>query len=559
MQEDKTLPNTKIVATFGPACKDEKVMLEMVSNGVSCFRLNTAHSTPEELDYLVSIREKFRKDYGKIVAIMVDLKGPELRAILQGESLQLKEGQEYSIGEGSNTNIKIGVKGIVNILQPGDRVLFMDGKIATTVKETKNGICTIVCQNSGTLRNNARMNVPGRYIPLGILQERDRMYLDLSIKNGIEFIALSFVQSRDEIDSVHDLIVEKNGDTKIIAKIETQQAMNNLAGIISASDSLMVARGDLGVEMPLHEVTVSQKRIIKESHSYGVSTIVATQMLESMVENESATRAEISDVTNAIMDDADALMLSEETAIGKFPIQAVKTLKETAIFVEKNSESFPEPENFYGSRITYSMARAARVIADESRAHRIVAVTGSGNTARMLSSVRPGCEIVGVTASKITAGQINILRSVRPYLLKSNGTDKNPDQIISELLQSHVLIKGERIVFVSGNQRYLFSGTSRVSLLNAGTPVGRGYPEGNSYSGKVGKKGIFVGTMQTLQSEQGWIENYQAFIIKGKIERKILNAIREQGKTLIYSAIMFAEPDQGTALFIDSEIGSIYR
>lgn len=559
MQEDKTLPNTKIVATFGPACKDEKVMLEMVSNGVSCFRLNTAHSTPEELDYLVSIREKFRKDYGKIVAIMVDLKGPELRAILQGESLQLKEGQEYSIGEGSNTNIKIGVKGIVNILQPGDRVLFMDGKIATTVKETKNGICTIVCQNSGTLRNNARMNVPGRYIPLGILQERDRMYLDLSIKNGIEFIALSFVQSRDEIDSVHDLIVEKNGDTKIIAKIETQQAMNNLAGIISASDSLMVARGDLGVEMPLHEVTVSQKRIIKESHSYGVSTIVATQMLESMVENESATRAEISDVTNAIMDDADALMLSEETAIGKFPIQAVKTLKETAIFVEKNSESFPEPENFYGSRITYSMARAARVIADESRAHRIVAVTGSGNTARMLSSVRPGCEIVGVTASKITAGQINILRSVRPYLLKSNGTDKNPDQIISELLQSQVLIKGERIVFVSGNQRYLFSGTSRVSLLNAGTPVGRGYPEGNSYSGKVGKKGIFVGTMQTLQSEQGWIENYQAFIIKGKIERKILNAIREQGKTLIYSAIMFAEPDQGTALFIDSEIGSIYR
>jgi pyruvate kinase len=559
MQEDKTLPNTKIVATFGPACKDEKVMLEMVSNGVSCFRLNTAHSTPEELDYLVSIREKFRKDYGKIVAIMVDLKGPELRAILQGESLQLKEGQEYSIGEGSNTNIKIGVKGIVNILQPGDRVLFMDGKIATTVKETKNGICTIVCQNSGTLRNNARMNVPGRYIPLGILQERDRMYLDLSIKNGIEFIALSFVQSRDEIDSVHDLIVEKNGDTKIIAKIETQQAMNNLAGIISASDSLMVARGDLGVEMPLHEVTVSQKRIIKESHSYGVSTIVATQMLESMVENESATRAEISDVTNAIMDDADALMLSEETAIGKFPIQAVKTLKETAIFVEKNSESFPEPENFYGSRITYSMARAARVIADESRAHRIVAVTGSGNTARMLSSVRPGCEIVGVTASKITAGQINILRSVRPYLLKSNGTDKNPDQIISELLQSHVLIKGERIVFVSGNQRYLFSGTSRVSLLNAGTPVGRGYPEGNSYSGKVGKKGIFLGTVQTLQSEQGWIENYQAFIIKGKIERKILNAIREQGKTLIYSAIMFAEPDQGTALFIDSEIGSIYR
>ncbi len=559
MQEDKTLPNTKIVATFGPACKDEKVMLEMVSNGVSCFRLNTAHSTPEELDYLVSIREKFRKDYGKIVAIMVDLKGPELRAILQGESLQLKEGQEYSIGEGNNTNIKIGVKGIVNILQPGDRVLFMDGKIATTVKETKNGICTIVCQNSGTLRNNARMNVPGRYIPLGILQERDRMYLDLSIKNGIEFIALSFVQSRDEIDSVHDLIVEKNGDTKIIAKIETQQAMNNLAGIISASDSLMVARGDLGVEMPLHEVTVSQKRIIKESHSYGVSTIVATQMLESMVENESATRAEISDVTNAIMDDADALMLSEETAIGKFPIQAVKTLKETAIFVEKNSESFPEPENFYGSRITYSMARAARVIADESRAHRIVAVTGSGNTARMLSSVRPGCEIVGVTASKITAGQINILRSVRPYLLKSNGTDKNPDQIISELLQSHVLIKGERIVFVSGNQRYLFSGTSRVSLLNAGTPVGRGYPEGNSYSGKVGKKGIFLGTVQTLQSEQGWIENYQAFIIKGKIERKILNAIREQGKTLIYSAIMFAEPDQGTALFIDSEIGSIYR
>ncbi|MGP6238871.1 pyruvate kinase [Cuniculiplasma sp. SKW4] len=559
MQNDKALPNTKIVATFGPACKDEKVMLEMVKNGVSCFRLNTAHSTPEELDYLVSIREKFRKDYGKIVAIMVDLKGPELRAILKGDSLQLSEGKEYTVGEGEGTDIKIAVKGIVGILEPGDRVLFMDGKISTIVKESKDGICTIVCENSGLLRNRARMNVPGRYIPLGILQERDRMYLDLSIKNEVEFVALSFVQSRDEIDSVHDLIIEKKGDIKIIAKIETQQAMNNLSGIISASDSLMVARGDLGVEMPLHEVAISQKRIIKESHAYGVSTIVATQMLESMVENESATRAEISDVTNAIIDDADALMLSEETAIGKFPLEAVRTLKETALFVEKNSDPFPEPENFYGSRITYSMARAARVIASESRAHRIVAVTGTGNTARMVSSVRPGCEIIGVTSSKVTAGQINILRSVRPYLLRGDSKDRNSDQIISELIQSQVLTKGERIVFVSGNQKYLFSGTSRVSLLNAGIPVGRGYSEGKSYAGITGKNGIFIGTMDDLQDQSDWITNYEAFIIEGKIERKVLNKIKENGKTLIYSAILFDKPEEGTKLFIDSEIGSIYR
>ena len=559
MQQNETLPSTKIVATFGPACRDEKVMLEMVKNGVSCFRLNTAHSTPEELDYLVSVREKFRRDYGRTVALMVDLKGPELRAILKEDSLEIKEGQEYTVSETTASQIRIAVKGIIKILVPGDHVLFMDGKVSTVVKASAGDQCTIVAENSGNLRNNARMNVPGRYIPLGILQDRDRMYLDLSIKNGIEFVALSFVQNRDEIDSVHDLIVQQNGDTRIVAKIETQQAMNNLQGIILASDSLMVARGDLGVEMPLHEVTVSQKRIIRESHSYGVSTIVATQMLESMVENESATRAEISDVTNAIMDDADALMLSEETAIGKYPLQAVKTLRETALFVEQNSPPYPEPENFYGSRITYSMARAARVIAGESRAHRIVAVTGTGNTARMLSSVRPGCEIIGVTASTITAGQINILRSVTPYLLENPGTDMTPVQIINELLSSNVLIKGERIVFVSGNQRYLFSGTSRVSLLNVGVPVGRGYPEGKSYSGKAGKGGVFIGSWSDLSSDKKWIENYEAFVIRGRLERKILAMIRDAGKTLISNAIVFEEPPVGTELFIDAEIGSIYR
>ncbi len=559
MEKIENLPGTKIVATFGPACKDENTLLEMVRNGVSCFRLNTAHSKPEELEYLVSIREKFRKDHSLTVSIMVDLKGPELRAILNGDVLQIDEGKEYKIGEEKGSDIRVEVKGILAIVQENDRILFMDGKISTIVRKVSGSTCTVVAENSGTLRNRARMNIPGRFIPLGILQERDKMYLDMSIQNRIEFVALSFVQSRDEIDSVHDMIIQKGGDTKIVAKIETQQAMKNLHDIIQASDSLMVARGDLGVEMPLHEVTMSQKKIIRDSHSYGVSTIVATQMLESMVENESATRAEISDVTNAILDDADALMLSEETAIGKFPLEAVKTLKNTALFVEANSPVYPEPEDFYGSRITYSMARAARVISQESRAHRIVAVTGSGNTARMLSSVRPGCTIIGVTGSTVTAGQINILRDVRPYVLSNFMKDTSPEDILDELVSAKILNKGERVVLVSGNQGYMFSGTSRVSLLNVGKQVARGYPGGDSCSGKAGKGGIFIGNFSQISSDKEWIEKYSAFVLSGRVERSVLNTIRNRGKTYISNAIIFETPPDGADLYIDAEIGSVFR
>ena len=431
--DQKALPGTKIVITYGPSCRDEVVLRKMIMSGATCIRLNTAHSRPEDLMELVRFRDRIYENDGISVAIMVDLKGPELRALTGKPQIIIENGKTYSLsGKGGKADISVAVDAVIPIIQKGDRVLFMDGKLIFSVVENVDGMCTILAENDGILKNNGRMNIPGRYVPLGILQERDIEYLKLSVENRIDYIALSFVQERKEIDLVHDEILRMGGTCKIIAKIETKQAMDNLQHILRASDAMMVARGDLGVEMPINEVTLSQKIIIRMARASGIPTIVATQMLESMVENETPTRAEISDVTNAIIDGADSLMLSEESAIGKYPLKAVETLKDTALLVEKEFFSYSEPEEFSGSRITYSIARAAKVMSHEAKAHRILVLTRTGNTARMICAVRPEVNVTAATPSRIVAGQMGILRGVRPVIIDI-GKQRSISGIIDEL------------------------------------------------------------------------------------------------------------------------------
>ena len=249
-------PKTKIVATYGPACSEENIMEHMIEYGVTCFRLNTAHSTKEELQNLVNFRDKMARERKMYVSIMVDLKGPELRALLNGDTLAILSGKEYTLGQQEEkADIHIAVDDVVKSLKKGDEVLFMDGKIRTTVIQEGNRICKLSSSVDGILKNNGRMNIPGRYIPMGILQERDREYLKMSVEKNVEYIALSFVQNRNEIDMVHDMIGKMGGNIHLVAKIETKQAMDNIEGIVKATDAIMVARGDLGVEMPVHEVS----------------------------------------------------------------------------------------------------------------------------------------------------------------------------------------------------------------------------------------------------------------------------------------------------------------
>ncbi len=554
-------PKTKIVATYGPACSKENIMESMVESGVTCFRLNTAHSTKEELQNLVDFRDRMASERKMYVSIMVDLKGPELRALLKGDTITITAGKEYTLGQkDEKADICIAVDGVVNSLKKGDEVLFMDGKIRTTVTGEGERICKLSSSVDGILKNNGRMNIPGRYIPMGILQERDKEYLKMSVEKNVEYIALSFVQNRDEIDMVHDMIGEMGGNIHLIAKIETKQAMENIDGIVKATDAIMVARGDLGVEMPVHEVTVSQKYIMQKAHSNGIPIIVATQMLESMVSSDSPTRAEISDVTNAILDNTDALMLSEETAIGSFPLEAVKVLKDTSLYVESFYHNFEEPREFTGSRVTFSVARSTKILSDQINAHHIVACTRGGNTARMASSMRPSSGIISVTPSRYVASRTNLYRGVFPYVMENFTEDISVKDVLNALVRDGMILKGERIVVISGHPDHLFAGTAQVSVLTAGTLVARGYASGKNVSGRInsGNGSIYMGSCEQIAGDNFDFSSYEAFIITGNPVRSVIQKIQKAGKTCIYSTIVLNDVKDGDNVLIDSDIGFVY-
>ncbi len=559
---DQIFNRTKIVATYGPACESTEIMQKMVENGVTCFRLNTAHSTFEELKKLVDFRDDMSKRKKLYVSLMVDLKGPELRAVLHSDTLIMEAGKEYTLGQkDTNSAISIVVPSVIKTLKEGDRILFMDGRIATEVVKTGENQCTIKPVVTMTLKNNGRMNIPGKYIPMGILQPRDLEYLKEAIQSKVEYVALSFVQNSDEIDQVHDMIEDLHGNCKIIAKIETKQALDNLEGIIQSSDALMVARGDLGVEMPLYEVVISQKEIMRKAHHYGVPTIVATQMLESMVNEDTATRAEISDITNAILDNGDCLMLSEESAIGKFPLEAVKTLKDTARSVESLQINYTEPDTFKGSRITYSVSRSARLLSEDVEAHHIVVLTKTGNTARMVSATRPSTYIIAVTPDIHVASQINLYKGIAPFVIENFSDKISINDVVESLRQSGTVKKGERIVMVSGHPDHPFAGAAQVSLITVGNFVARGYATGNSISGKINQEehGIFFGDMDAFQKEEKNGKKFEGYIFTGSTTRKAINMLKTRGLTCIYNTILIDSIEDGDEVFIDTEIGSIYK
>jgi pyruvate kinase len=534
----------------------------MVDNGVTCFRLNTAHSTPDELQKLVSFRDRLGEAKKEYISIMVDLKGPELRAVLTTDTLNMEAGKEYTLGQKeTDSSIRIAVPDVIKTLRENDSILFMDGKIKTNVVKAGESQCVIKPVATMILKNNGRMNIPGKYIPMGILQPRDMEYLKMAIQMNVEYVALSFVQNMDEIDQVHDMIEEMNGTCRIIAKIETKQALDNLEGIVQSSDALMVARGDLGVEMPLFEVVISQKNIMRRSHQYGVPTIVATQMLESMVDEDTATRAEISDITNAILDDADCLMLSEESAIGKFPLQAVKTLRDTARAVESLHTNYSEPDLFKGSRITYSVSRSARLLSEEAEAHHIVVLTRSGNTARMVSSVRPDTHIIAVTPDKNVASAINLYRGITPFLLENFSKNVTINSVMDTLTGAGAVKKGERVVIVSGHPEHPFAGAAQVSLITVGSFIARGYASGKSISGKINEDivGIFFGDMASFDHLSANGKVFKGYIFKGSVTRKALKLLRSRGCTCIFNTILLQNINDGDEVYIDTEIGSVYR
>jgi pyruvate kinase len=415
---------TKIICTIGPASDSEETLIGMAKVGMNVARLNFSHGTHEE--HLERIRKikKVRSELGLPIAIMLDTKGPEYRiGVFEGHSVTLSEGQEFTFTTddvvGNEKIVSVSYKGFADDLAPGDKILVNNGLVVCEVEAVEGSNVRTVVRAGGKLSDRKSMNFPGKLLKNDFLSEQDKSDLLFGIENEVDYVAASFVSTKQDALDMRRFL-DKNGgaDIDIIAKIENRSGVANVREISDVVDGIMVARGDLGVEIPYMEVPAVQKKIISECRLLGKRVIIATEMLESMIEKIRPTRAEISDVANAVYDGASAIMLSGESAAGKYPIEAVKTMSEVAEYTESGihyEKRFRNTEFITRSNLD-AISHAACAMAIDVGAKAIVVSSMSGVTARMVSRWRCPVPLIGLTTSKRTFYKLALSWGVTPLL-----------------------------------------------------------------------------------------------------------------------------------------------
>lgn len=431
---------TKIICTLGPATDEGTVLEDMMKAGMNVARFNFSHGTHEEQKTRIDAVKATRKKLGLPIGLMLDTKGPEVRIKTFAEGrVELKTGDEFTLTtrevEGDSHIVSITYEGLPQDVAEGTRILVDDGLIGLSVKRVENGT-DIVCevQNDGPLSNRKSINVPGIKLNMPYISEKDREDIIFGIEQGIDFIAASFMRSAEDARAIKEILKAHNAeDIQIIAKIENMEGVNNVREILNETDGLMVARGDLGVEVPYYELPEIQKLLIKSAIAAGKRVVTATQMLESMAKNPRATRAEVSDVANAVFDGTSAIMLSGETSVGKYPVESVRTMSQIAenaeakIHYDRRRVTRDEFRDIQleGERKTNAIAHATCTTSSDLGVKCIVAVTQSGTTARAVSSFRPGTVIVGATNMEKTFHRLTMSWGVIPCMVKTarSGTE----------------------------------------------------------------------------------------------------------------------------------------
>jgi pyruvate kinase len=466
---------TKIICTLGPATDDTDVLRRIFLTGMDVARLNFSHGTHEEHLKRVEIFKQIRDELKKPVALLLDTNGPEirLRTFKNGEVI-LKEGDKFTLTteeiEGDETRVSISYKGLVNDVNRGDRILIADGLIELRVLEVTS--IDIVCEvvNGGELSNRKGVNVPGVTVRLPFLSDNDKKDLIFGIKNDFDYVALSFVRSAEDVKVVQKFMEENGGlNIKLISKIENRDGVRNIDEIIRVSDGVMVARGDMGVEIPFEEIPHLQKMIIKKTVSAGKPVITATQMLDSMIRNPRPTRAEITDVANAIYDGTSALMLSGETSIGKYAELTVATMAKIAEKTETEIDYVKLFDNTHinisrnvTDAISYSTCSAAHSL----NAAAIITITKSGHTSRMVSRYRPKCPIIASTPLRKVYNQLALSWGVIPMLAEEATTT---DEIFQNAVDNALaagLIKNGDLVVITGGMPVGISGTTNMIKIH---------------------------------------------------------------------------------------------
>ena len=491
------LKKTKIVCTIGPASESPEVLEQLVRNGMNVARLNFSHGSHEEHLEKIKTIKRLRRKLNVPLGLMLDTKGPEIRiGRFEEKEYFLKPDDTFTITTrdviGNKDIVSVSYEGLPNDVEKGSIISVDDGLIQLEVMEIKDGT-DIVCrvQNNGVISNNKGVNLPGRVTNLPAITPKDVDDIKFGIENGIDMIAASFIRKKEDIYDIRKVLEDHGGeDILILSKIESQEGVDNIDEIIEASDGIMVARGDLGVEIRTELIPLVQKEVIRKCNKAAKPVITATQMLDSMQRNPRPTRAETTDVANAIIDGTDCVMLSGETAAGKYPIEAVKTMRDICITTEL-SDDFEE--NIYQTEIdrkittTNAISKSTCTIANQLDAKAIITCTSSGNTAKAVSKFRPKTNIIACTIDEKVARRLSVSWGVYPIIVeKAHETDELIERAIVGALKENYVQEGDLTVLTAGIPLGV-SGTSNLIKVHViGDIIANGTGVGNkSVSAKV--------------------------------------------------------------------------
>ncbi len=466
---------TKIICTIGPACEDEKTLKEMCLAGMNVARLNFSHGSYEEHQNRIDLIKKIRTELNLPIAIMLDTKGPEYRIkTFKDGKITLNEGDTFSFVTddiiGDATRVSVSYKGLVNDLVPGDKILLSNGLLSFDVKSvTENEIiCTVV--NGGVLSDRKSMSFPNKILKQEYLSEQDKQDILFGIKNDIDFFACSFVSQRQDLIDIRTFINENGGsDIELIAKIENQPGIDNIEEICAECSGIMIGRGDMGVEIPFEELPAAQKHLITKCRLLGKRVITATEMLESMINNPRPTRAETSDVANAVYDGSSAIMLSGETAAGKYPVLAVKTMASIAEHTEQNIhyEKRFHNSDFIMKNTSDAFSHAVCGMAIDVNAKAIAICTLSGMTARFVSRFRPPVDILGITTNEKTWHRLALSWGVTPVMCEHFDSSEVLFYNAKKLTKEAFDLKKDDCIIITGGMTNGISGNTNIIKLES--------------------------------------------------------------------------------------------
>ncbi|SHJ48444.1 pyruvate kinase [Tepidibacter formicigenes] len=574
---------TKIVCTIGPASEKKEVLRELINSGLNVCRLNFSHGDYEEHGLRIKTIKELREEMNKPVAILLDTKGPEIRTgKFADPEVLLEEGQKFTITMkdvlGTKEMCTVSYKELINDVKVGDTILIDDGLVGLKVNEIKDQdiVCTV--ENAGIVKNNKGVNVPGVKINLPAITEKDRKDIEFGIEQGIDFIAASFVRKAADVLAIREILEANNAtDIQIISKIENQEGVDNIDEILEVSDGLMVARGDLGVEIPTQEIPIAQKMMIKKCNKLGKPVITATQMLDSMIRNPRPTRAEVTDVANAIYDGTDAIMLSGETAAGKYPVEAVKTMASIAKRTEDSLEynEILKSKRLNEVNVTNAISHATCTTAIDLNASAIVTSTSSGHTARMVSRFRPEAPIIAATHCEKVMRRLALSWGVYPVLtIAGESTDEVIDNAIKASIEAGYIKVGELVVVTAGVPVGVAGTTNLIKvhvvseILTKGIGVGKKSATGkvcvvrtaSELEGKFNEGDIIVTVLTDTDmneyieragaviTEEGGITSHAA-IVGLNLEKPVIVSTKDATKVL----------KDGDVVTVDTVSGIVYK